>query len=181
MPYLLLLALFAGLFVFMIISMIKENTIVGFYKAQGLFGRAYAYFFCNFLFAGIYLVVASIIFADQIISELGVIGLPAAILFGVVVIGISVLMYIRVYKKCPGELKKRLLLDFMMAGVGFSTKISFFFLVIFYHAWFTLNQPTEYVVNGRTVYAYPGSRDLYDSSGFKVGEANDDFTKAHML
>ena len=177
----LLLALYVVLFVFMIISMKKEKAIIGFYKAQGLFGRAYAYFFCDFLAVGICVIVASIISSDMIISEIGVIGLLAGIIFGLALIGVSVLMYIRVYKKCPGELRKRLFMDLLMAAVGFSTRVALFVLVIFIHTWFELNKPTEYVVNGRTVYAYPGSKDLYDSSGFKVGEANDDFTKAHML
>lgn len=177
----LLLALLFGFLIFMFISMKKEKAIIGFYKAQGLFGRAYAYFFLDFLGVGIMLIVTSIIDVDAIISEMGVIGLSVRILFGLALIGISGLMFIRVYKKCPGELKKRLFIDLLMAGIGFSTRVALFFLIIFNHVWFELNRPTAYEVNGRTVYAYPGSNDLYDSSGFRVGVANDNFTKAKML
>lgn len=172
------LALSVVLLVFMFICMRKEKDIIGFYKAEGLFGRAYAYFFCDFLLAGLALIIMSIIGVNKIVP--GVLGLILGILLGLVTIGISVLMFIRVYKKCPGELKKRLFLDMLVAGLGFSTRIGLFILVIFNHAWFELNKPTAYEVNGRTVYAFPGSKDLYDSSGYRVGKANDDYTKATM-
>jgi hypothetical protein len=35
-----------------------------------------------------------------------------------------------------------------------------------------MNAPVEYTVNGRTVYAFPGSDDLYDGDGNRVGKIN---------
>lgn len=42
--YWLLIGLIIGFLVFVVISIRKEKDIIGFYKAQGIFGRAYAFF-----------------------------------------------------------------------------------------------------------------------------------------
>ena len=173
-----LMALLAVLLIFMFICMAKEKAIIGFYKAEGLFGRAYAYFFSDFLLVGIALIIMSIIGVNMIMD--GALGVIIGILLGLVMIGISVLMFIRVSKKCPGELKKRLFWDMLVAGLGFSTRIALIFIIIFNHAWLEANKPTAYEVDGRIVYAYPGSNELYDSSGHKVGIANNDRTQATM-
>lgn len=177
MLYLLLPILAVGFLVFVFVSIKKEKDIIGFYKAQGIFGRAYAFFAVDFLFGGLADIVVGIIVAvssEEIGSILAVIGA------GVAMMSVGIFMYVRIYKKCQGELKKRVFLDLTMAGWGFAGRVEFFLLAIIFNTWFDLNKPTEYEVNGRTVYAFPGSNDLYDSSGCKVGVANDDFTKANM-
>lgn len=173
---LLILAVSVGFLVFIIISMRKEKDIIGFYKAQGIFGRAYAFFAVDFLFGGLCTVAGGIIIA--VTQKQGAAGVMIAL--GAVMAAIGVLMYLFVYKKCTGELKKRVCLDLTMAGLGFAGRIEFFILALFVHTWFTLNEPTAYEINGQTVYAFPGSRDLYDCHGCKVGVANDDYSKAIM-
>ncbi len=176
MLYLLLTALMIGFLVFIIISIKKEKDIIGFYKAQGLFGRAYAFFAVDFFFGGLIGLAGGII--TLVLS--GELTVLAMIGLALIMLGVGVFMYVRIYKKCQGELKKRIFLDLTMAGWGFAGRIELFVLAIFFHTWFELNKPTAYEVNGRTVYAFPGSNDLYDSSGCKVGVANDDYTKAVM-
>lgn len=173
---LLILAVSVGFLAFIIISMKKEKDIIGFYKAQGIFGRAYAFFAVDFLFGGLCTVAGGIIIA--ITRKDSTAGIMIAL--GAVMTVIGVLMYILVYKKCTGELKKRIIWDLTMAGWGFVGRIEFFILALFFHAWFNLNEPTAYEVNGQTVYAFPGSRDLYDCHGCKVGVASDDYSKAIM-
>ena len=62
-----------------------------------------------------------------------------------------------------------------MASWGLMGKIEFFILALFVYTWFTLNEPTAYEVDGQVVYTFPGSRDLYDCHGCKVGVASDDY------
>ena len=175
----LLIAVMIGFLVFVIVSMTKEKSIVGFYKAQGLFGRAYAYFFSGLFYGGIISIIMCIILEIDS-KKKNVPMLIAQIAVEIVAIFIGVMMFRRVQKKCPGELRKRLFLDLSMAGLGFIGRVGFFIVAIFFHTWFVVNKPTEYVVDGRTVYAYPGSNDLYDAAGNKVGVANDDYSKAYM-
>lgn len=174
---LLIFAVLVGFLVFIIISMRKEKDIIGFYKAQKIFGRAYAYFTIVFLFDGIGFVVGGIITAT--IKKQGSIWIMIAL--GAVFFAIGVLMCVLVYKKCSGELKKRVVWDLIVAGWGFIGRVGFFILSIFFQTWFSLNEPTAYEVNGQIVYAFPGSNDLYDCHGCKVGVANDDYSKAIML
>lgn len=173
---LLILAVLVGFLVFIVISMRKEKDIIGFYKAQGIFGRAYAFFAVDFLFGGLISIAGGIIIA--VTQEQSAAGVMIAL--SVVMTAIGVLMYLLVYKKCTGELKKRVLLDLTMAGWGFYGRIEFFILALFFHTWFNLNEPTAYEINGQTVYAFPGSQDLYDCHGCKVGVASDDYSKAIM-
>lgn len=173
---LLILAVLVGLLAFIIIAMRKEKDIIGFYKAQNIFGRAYAYFTNVFLFDGIALVAGGIITAVAKTQS----AMWIMIALGAVFLAIGVLMCLLVYKKCNGELKKRVIWDLIVAGWGFIGRVEFFILCIFFRTWFSLNEPTAYEVNGQTVYAFPGSNDLYDCHGCKVGVASDDYSKAIM-
>lgn len=159
-----------------LICMNREKSISGFYSQIGVCGRWHGFFALYLMLAGIVSVVFSFIslFSGKF-AEVPVYFIVAGILGG-----IGYLLYKRAYNRCPDSLKKRLLRDLIVVMFGMLMRISLFFLMFVFGMWWEMNKPTAYEVNGRRVYAYPGSNDLYDESGFHVGVANDDRTAAIM-
>ena len=165
----------------------KEKTLSGFYSSINVCGRGRA-FFAGYLFLTSVISVISLVvtlvslifskgqgsFADGIGSILGV------VICGAVCFLISRTLYRGIYNNCPEELRKRLPKDILIITMGITFRISLFFLMFIFHMWWQMNKPTAYEVDGRTVYAYPGSNDLYDESGNHVGTTNSDRTSAVM-
>ncbi len=162
-----------ALLVFIIYSAVKVKKIAGFYKEMQMFGRVYAFFTFLFLADSVFIAISSII-----MFALNQIEILHLLLLLVIAVGCGVagvFMYMRVYKKCPDELKKRLLLDIIIIGLGSVTRVYLFVFAIFIHTWYELNKPVQYTLyNGDVVYKYPDSNDVYDRHGYKVGRLSDD-------
>ena len=80
----------------------------------------------------------------------------------------------------PRRLKHRFLKDMLLIFFGTIYRVGFFIFMFVIRTWWEFSKPREYIVNGQTVYAFPGSRDLYSSNGIRVGVANDNMTEAVM-
>lgn len=189
--YILLILVIILLFVLMIIAVKKEKSLTGFYKSINVCGRWYSFFTINFILSGILAFIALPIFL--VLNSTGKLkempGLMEGditlllITFGlaaVICIPIGFFMFKRAYNRCPIELRKRLFKDMFFIFLGANFRLGFFFLMFLIKTWWVFNKPTEYTVDGQTVYAYPGSNDLYDANGRCVGVANSDRTKAVM-
>ncbi len=165
-------------FVLMFYSMRKDKSIAGFYSSIGVCGRWRAFFTMYLLSMG----VASVI-AIPVNLALKMASVTECIAFAVVAavsFALGLLMYRKIYEKCPASLKKRLLWDMFIIFFGVVSRIALFFLMFIFAMWWAMNRPTAYEVDGKTVYAYPGSDTLYDEYGHEVGRANSDRTRAIM-
>lgn len=159
-----------------IVAMVKEPKITGYYKFLNIYGRIYAYFAVDMLFAGFAATVMGIIMIFEVITgHAGNVGFGAALgglVFGLVPFAIGIFMYRRVYQKSPDFMKKRCLRDLTISGWGTAMRVALWFLSIFVHAWWESTKPTEYKLeNGQTVYVFPDNR-VYDPSTGKFGEAS---------
>lgn len=172
----------------------KSKPLGGFYKAINVCGRWYNYFMVDFLAVGVFGVTAALV-----TLVMGIMGklkgssgepvglgtlLPMVLMYaagGAVIFLLGCFMYKRVYAKCPDDLKSRFLKDMLVMGIGTAVRIGLFVLMFVIKTWWEFSKPTEYTVNGQTVYAFPGSNDLYDGWGTRVGVANEDRTKAVMV
>lgn len=157
----------------------RAKPLGGFYKAINVCGRWYNYFMVDFLFAGVVgMVSVPVLLVTGTRIPMVLLVLDAVCSAAIFVLGYF--MYKRVYAKCPDELKSRFLQDMLVMGIGTATRVSLFILMFMIKTWWELTKPTEYIVNGQIVYAFPDSKELYDSSGTCVGIANDGMTKATM-
>lgn len=172
----------------------KSNELAGFYKAVGICGRWYAVFTGACIFGGIFTIIIGIVAGAGMLigagagktklpevsgeSMAGIIGTVIAL---VIVLAIGIFMYKRLLKKCPGELRKRLLRDIMVIGIGTGVRVSLIFMIFIIKTWLEMSKPIEYTVDGKRVWRRPGCNELYDSSGYYVGQYNPDTGKARMI
>lgn len=167
-------------------SMKQEKKLSGFYKQTGVCGRWYAFFTADFLVGGALAVLAAVAVvvigildaagATQLIpAEMGSpfgYGLGLAVCGGVMA-ALGILMYQRAAKKCPEKLRRRLLWDMIVMMVGVSFRIGLFFMMFLIATWWAFSKPEEYEMeDGRIVYIFPGSNDVYDGGGNLVGTAD---------
>ena len=179
-----MLAASIAFFVLVFACIRKEKSLVGFYKQLGVCGRWYAFITGDFLLAGIGAPIACVVMA--VLKLAGKMDdMPWASLLGVLISGLMALpiglLLVRLAKKrCPKALHGRLVKDMIIIMVGTCFRLGLFFMAFLVHAWWKANQPTAYEVNGKIYYAYPGSDDLYDASGFRMGKLTSDHNHAVM-
>lgn len=159
------------MFVLMFVCMGKEKKLSGFYSEIGVCGRWYAFFTVYSLFAGVVSTVGAVV--GIVMGVMGkVLWSDVLIALGIAVICllVGVFMYKRAYNKCPEGLKKRFWFDIIVMMLGATLRISFFFVVLMFKTWFVTNPPVTYTTDdGRTLYGYPFSNDVYDTFGNRVG------------
>lgn len=181
----LMLVVTVAFFVLVFWCVRKEKSLSGFYSQIKVCGRWYAFLTADVLLAGVGSLVAVPVLAVMNFmapaEEASWTEVLSFAFYAVVLIPIGLLLYNRARKKCPEQLKGRLLWDMVIIMVGTSFRLSLFFLMFLFRMWWELNAPDAYEVNGRTVYAFPGSGDLYDGAGNRVGRLNDDKTEAIMF
>lgn len=161
----------------------KEKSLAGFYSSINVCGRVRAFFTGYLMLVGVISAIALVVNLVLTIGGNGQASVSDYISFvvcGAACFLIGFFMYRKIYNNCPECLQKRLLKDIAIITIGITFRISLFFLMFIFHMWWQMNKPTAYEVDGRTVYAYPGSNDLYDESGNRVGTANSDRTSAVM-
>jgi|GEM_PF-2753404 len=130
--FLLFCALILALLAIVIYCGIRESSVTGVYVALGVYTRRKAYWFWAFPLTGI---VAAVYGVTAIAEKEGGAVIPlvcfgmAALLFL-----IGYLMLRSVYKKCPEGLKKRVLLDMTVSGIGVSAKIAIIIVPILIHS-----------------------------------------------
>ena len=132
----------------------QESKALAPYKYFNAFGRVKAYLAMDFTMAGLFLYLASIVSAFVSISRetplfIGTIG--CALLFG-----IGLFLYYDAYCKCPDFLKKKVIKDMVIVGLGVAMKICLFFIpaiwkVATYQGPATIT--TQYI-NGKAVGGY---------------------------
>lgn len=158
--------------IFGIFCLTKDRKLVGFYKSIGSFGRVYSYLLLCCLI-GVILSVVYMIGGST--KERG-----AMVVCGIIALAGSVLMFFLLFRKCGDITKGRVLFDYLVISVGTTMRISLFIMRLFVKTWYVMYGPTEYTVDGQTVYLYPGSNVMYDCHGHRVGEANSSRTAAVM-
>ncbi len=161
----------------------KEPDISGFYKQIKVCGRLSSYLLLDFLVVGIIGMCVALVWLIQNImgtAEVGALYSILLILLSTALMALGLFIYARALKKCPEDLKPRLFRDMLWIGMGFSIRVSFFILMFIIKTWWELHKPVAYMVNGRTVYAYPGSNDLYDEFGNRVGITDSSRSEAYM-
>jgi hypothetical protein len=171
------------LFALMVYGIRKEKSLSGFYKSINVCGRWYSWFTMDFILAGVgslialpVLIVLNVLGKlDKLSAEMG--GSFSSIIITFVLaaaifIPVGFLMFRHAYKKCPEELQKRLFIDMLAIFFGATLRLSLIFLMFIIKGWWVINAPVKYTVNGHTVYAFPGSDDLYDEDGKHVGKIN---------
>lgn len=175
------------LFVLIFWLMRKEKDLSGFYSEIQVCGRWSAYWTMDFLIVGVACVLAlPVLLVLLLMGKLnGIEGGPGIPFVFVAIcaalgLGVGVPLFRRAYNKCPEPLRKRLALDMFIIMLGAGFRLAFCFLNFIIGTWMELNKPTAYEVGGKTVYAYPGSNELYDEYGNHVGTANSDRTSAVM-
>ena len=167
-----LISIFFAIIAFL--SLRKDRQLVGFYKSIGSYGRIYSYLLLVCLVAVV--VFPIVIFSGMVGKEYKgamIFGIIAGLAFGALLI----FLLFRKFKEIP---KGRVLWDYFIIALGTTMRVSLFIMRIFFKLWYTSIKPTAYTVDGKTVYIYPGSNIVYDSNGYRVGEANSDHTKAVM-
>lgn len=179
------------LFALMVYGMRKEKSLSGFYKSINVCGRWYSWFTMDLILVGVgslialpVLIVLNVLGKlDKVSAEMGGSFSSIIITFAlaaVIFIPAGFLMFKHAYKKCPEELQKRLFRDMVVIFFGVTFRLDLFILMFIIKGWWGMNAPVEYTVDGRTVYAFPGSDDLYDDDGNCVGKANAERTSAVM-
>lgn len=169
--------------VFGIIAMKKEVRIASFYNGIRVTGRWRAFFASYFMLTGIgalvALVVVLIINATSG-KEMGIDGmdLPTTIaVFGigaVIMLIPGVLMYAGMFKRCPKQLRRRFFWDMFIILFGNLFKFSIIAISIFFRVLWRMNTSIEYALDdGRKVYVYPGTLDVYDNTGNQIGRVTD--------
>lgn len=173
----LLCALMVALAVLLIYCGIKESSVTGVYMNLGVYTRRKAYWFWAFPLTGIVAIVYGI---TAIVEQEGGALIPL-VCFGMAALFflISYIMLRGVYKKCPEALKKRVLLDMTISGIGVSAKIAIIFLPIIIHSLWSIiwevNKP-RFVVDedGRRLMVVGGD-EVYDEQGsMRVGTLRGD-------
>ena len=171
-------------FVLMFACIRKEKILVGFYSQLGVCRRWYAFITGDFLLAGIGAPVVCIVLLVLKLAgkmdDFAWADLLGTFIAGLLAFPIGLLLLRRAKKKCPKELHGRLVKDMIIMMLGTTFRLGLFFMAFMLHSWWKANQPTAYEVDGRIYYAYPGSDDLYDSSGFRKGELTSDHDHAIM-
>lgn len=162
-------------FVLMFLCMKREKKLSGFYSAIGVCGRWYG------LIAGycmLFVPACPIMLVMTLLQNEG--GAGQAWIDGLMIVGVSAAMaflgyymYRRAAKKCSEQMRKRLLWDMLVIALGATFRLSLFIMYFLLKTWWLLDKPKVYSVDGRTVYAYPGSADLYDEYGRHVGKLAD--------
>lgn len=147
-----------------IICAFKESATTGLYKTFGVYGRIKAFLVFNFGFGGLLSTVALPFMIVTGHTE----GLATALGGAVIGDAVSIAAFAHSYAKCPEMLKPRLFVSMLISGLGVTTKVTFFFLVFFFHTIWALEGPREMVdERGVPVYVYNGY--VYDRTGWKIG------------
>lgn len=150
-----------------IISFFMEPKITASYKAEGIYGRVYAYFAIAFAVAVPLIIIYAIMGAFKGIM------LPIFLVFMLIFGAAAVFMYLRVFKKAPAHLKHRCLIDLTISGFGTAFRVSLFVLRIFIKSWFSLTMPTEArLESGQNVYVFPDGT-AYNPATGKMGDVVD--------
>ena len=137
-----------------VLCVTQESKALSPYKYFKVFGRLKAYLAMDFTMAGLFLYLALIASAFFPISReaptfIGTIG--AALLFG-----LGLYLYYDSYCKCPDFLKKKVIKDMVIVGLGVSMKICLFFIPAIWKV-ATYQGPatiTVKFINGRAVSGY---------------------------
>ncbi len=119
--------LLLGMLVLAIVGLVKENRIHMRYKK--VFGRVASYLFADFIFVGVFSIIATII--SPLIPEVSDMIAGNYLLYagmGVLVLLLGIAIYLFVRMKCPTYLKKSLFINMLLDGLGIALKISLFFL-----------------------------------------------------
>lgn len=144
----------------------KESKVTGLYKTFGVYGRFSAYISICFLIAPVALIVGSIITLVTAgeAETANTMALVGEIGFAVVLEAIGVLLYLRMRRKCPPFLRKRLFISLVISGFGVAAKVCLFFLGFVWK----LSGPQSVVLgNGQQGYTYNG--EVYTADGTHVG------------
>ena len=159
------------------VTMKKEKTLLGFYRAVGLFGRGYAVITLLLLLAGLVLAVmaALLLLLTEREQTEGLIVFGA----GFVLLLVAIILVERLRAKCAGKLRRRLTKDLLLCGCGGFFRVALFLVGLLYPAWWDVKHPEEFIMDdGDSVYALPGSRSLYNDHAQRVAVANEAMTKA---
>lgn len=166
-----ILAIIGALVMFGIMfwAMNREPKISGFYSQLRICGRWGAFFAIYLMLVAVVAVVMSVVllFSEASADAGTVVGIVGA---GAVCFLLGFFLYRRIHKKCPESLRKRLLWDMIVVCFGVLFRISFFVMAFVFETWWLYTAPTVYEVDGKTVYRYPGSKELYDEYGFHAGK-----------
>ena len=150
-----------------LICFFREPKITGYYKVTKLFGRVYAYFACDFVFAFFGMIIQIIIKARKWQEIL------MCSLIALLCLAIGGYMYYRVYKKAPDFMKKRCLIDLTICGFGTAFRVGLFFMRIFISTWWIVSMPEVYrLENGQEVYVFFGGK-VYNPTNGKFGTTTD--------
>ena len=153
-----------------IIAAFKESKLTGIYKTLEIFGRAKAYLALDFTLCGLGLTGFSIVTlfgADWSAEGASLLILP---LVGIAIGAIGVLLYISALKKAPKALRKRVIIDMILVGLGVSMKMTLFF----FSAVWEIVKPEVYVdAQGNSYYVYIDGN-VYDSANGCYGTLETD-------
>lgn len=142
-----------------IICFTKESKVTGLYKTFGVYGRFSAYITLCFMLAPVALIagVISMAVTGEAVNALEIV---LAVALGVV----GAILYMRIRKKCPDFLRKRLFISLLISGFGVAAKICLFFLGFVWK----LSGPQSVVLgNGQEGFTYDG--EVYTADGTHVG------------
>jgi len=176
------IALGVALIVLMVICLKKDKSLVGFYKATNICGRAYAFFTADFLLTGAFTcpvgIIMSVILAANSKKKINLFSMIMTfVIVAIIALALGIFMYRNAARKCSPELKRRLLRDMFIIMFATAIRVWLFILRFFIATWFEANKPTPYYLpTGETVYALPWSNELYSASGYFVGHLNNDGT-----
>ena len=169
--------------VFGIIAMKKEVRIASFYNGIRVTGRWRAFFSTYLVLTGIgSLIALVVVLIINATSDAGIgvdgMDLPTTLaVFGlaaVITLVPGVLMYIGMFKRCPKQLRRRFFWDMFIILFGNLFKFSIIAISIFFRVLWRMNTSIEYVCDdGRKVYVYPGTLDVYDNTGNQIGRVTD--------
>jgi len=147
-----------------IICAFKESSTTAKYQFFGVYGRFKAYLFTDLLLVGILCLAQPFIPAIADDHSNPVMN-PT---FGLIYLGICVLIYVLTLAKCPSGLRGGLLISMLITGLGISMKFCLFFIGTIWD----LIGPQEYIdSDGNRVYAF--QNDVYDGNGNKIGHTSD--------
>ena len=160
----------------------KESSITSPYKTFGIYGRWRAFFAFDFTGLGIILMFGSIVDMlgyDFVLTKefLELVAPPVLFLCGLILSIIGVLIYVSTYKRCPEDLRGKLIIHMIMTAFGTIIKVGFFWLMFFVKIWgYTL---PDYVTgsDGKKYLRYKNG-DIYSPNGKRVGNetGNGEFT-----
>lgn len=158
-----------------ILAMNKEPKLSGFYSQLQVCGRWGAFFAIYLMMTTVVAVLSPLILLFTGELEGASAATVAGTVIGIVIAGVACgalgfFLYRRIQKKCPENLRKRFLWDMIVIFFGTMFRIGFFLLAFLIKTWWLYTAPTVYEVNGKTVYRYPGSEELYDEYGLHVGK-----------